>query len=177
MSVRPTLKHIIGTTLNEKEKKLVRAYSNEHEDDDLKDLLSHEFAEGKVHDLLVIPERESGIFGVKPCFHADEALLHDHQAIWSLIEVGIFDSTGFEKKIPYDDYSAFIGASIEVIKTLPLSVRQEIRYYDGNWGRKYKHSPLYYFDEELDIALELFQKMGVKVERKQLDRYIVLEWE
>lgn len=189
MSIRPSLFNIIGAELSKEEAKLFEEFICDYGEMTVAELLKDDPVLSQEIDFPIpldsldvaledIASYDEGntVVGFYPVHHEEEARLHDHQLIWSLIESGILSGEAFEQKIPYQDYSASIGAGVEDLVHLPLSVRMEMRHYSGKWARKYKHSPLYYFDEELDISMALFHRMGIKLKPDLLQRFIVLEW-
>ncbi|WP_442637841.1 hypothetical protein [Rossellomorea marisflavi] len=190
MSVRPTLLNIIGAEVTKEDMQRFKEFGMEQGEELVADLLKDSSLLSPSRDFPVLPsclqmewediaihQERAGIIGFKPAYHLDEASLHDHQLIWSLIEAGILSGEGFHQKIPYEDYSGFIGAPKEELMNLPLSARMQMRNYEGEWGRRYKHSPINYFDEEMDIALELFKRIGIELNRSHIQRYVVLEWD
>lgn len=189
MSVRPTLENVIGMLATAEQKKVFKEFYEEHAFDSIAELLKddpllsqdvefpillHELSmtlEEVCHD-----EELGNVIGFRPFYQADDSFLHDHPLVWSLLESGLLPREGMEQKIPYVDYKHAIGAPIEELLKLPLSIRMEMKHYEGNWARKYAHSNLNYFDEELDLSLALFKRMGIELEPNQLERWITLYW-
>jgi len=189
MSVRPTLETIIGISPTAEQKELFKTFSEENAFESVAELLKDDPLLSQdvefpipVHKLLMTLEevcndpQKGNVIGFRPFHHEEEAFLHDHLLVWSLLESGVLPEEGFEKKIPYMDYGHAIGASVEELLELPLSIRMEMKHYEGKWARKYFHSPLNYFDEELRVSLALFKRMGIELEPKQIERWVILSW-
>lgn len=189
MSVRPTLETIIGISPTDEQKQLFKTFCQDNGHKSISDLLKDDplLSEDlefpiQIHKLLMTLEDVSHnpyhgtIVGFRPFYQSEDAFLHDHVLVWSLLESGILPEEGFEKKIPYMDYSYAIGSSHEEFLGLPLSIRMEMKHYEGVWARKYFHSPLSYFDEELSLTFALFQCMGIKLEKNQIERWVILSW-
>ena len=189
MSVGPSLVNIIGATMTKEErnkfKEFVDDYGNMTIAELLKDspVLSQDvdfpiplrFLKMELEMVAFYEESTEGV-GFYPFYNYQQASLHDEQLVWALLEAGLFPEEGFVKTIPFEDYSHLIGASKEKTINLPLSVRVELAEYDGKWARKYRHSRLGYFDQEFDLSLALFERMGIEVNQKELQRLVILYW-
>lgn len=189
MSVRPTLENVIGILATAEQKQQLKDFYEEHAFESIADLLKDDpllsqdvefpisLSELSMTLEEVCHDEEFGsVMGFRPFYHEEESFLHDHQLVWSLLEAGLLPREGMEQKIPYVDYQHAIGAPVEELLTLPLSIRMEMKHYEGKWARKYAHSNLNYFDEELDLSLALFKRMGIELEPNQLERWVILSW-
>lgn len=189
MSVRPTLENVIGMLATSEQKKVFKEFYEEHAFDSIAELLKDDPLLSQDVEFPILlneltmnledvyhSEEGGSVIGFRPLYHEEDAFLHDHPLVWSLLEAGLLPREGMEQKIPYVDYKHAIGAPIEELLKLPLSIRMEMKHYEGNWARKYAHSNLNYFDEELDLSLALFKRMGIELEPNQLERWITLYW-
>lgn len=194
MGVRPSVKHIIGVKgLSEEEKEgFMKMYEEFYEEPIADSLLpvvgddqyEKEFVEKivgdkMVGDILELSEYSSLEFiGMKPIYHLQESSLYDNNVIWSMVEAGILDMTARLVQVPYEDLSAYLNTSHEENRaTLGLQQSIALHRYEGEWGRKYKHSDLNYYDDDLALAKAYLEKLtGVTFKKEQIQRYVLIEW-
>ena len=194
MGVRPGVKHIIGVKgLSDKEKEgFMKMYNDFYEEpiaDSLLPVLGDDEYEKEfvgrivddkmVGDILQLSEYKSLEFiGMKPIYHLNESSLYDNNVIWSMVEAGILDMTARLVQVPYEDLSAYLNTSHkENMATLGLQQAIALHRYEGDWGRKYKHSDLNYYDADLALAKTYLEKLtGVTFKKEQIQRYVLIEW-
>lgn len=194
MGVRPSVKHIVGVKgLSEEEKEgFMNMYKEFYEepiadsllpvlgDDEYeKEFVATIVADQTVGDILQLSEYKSSEFiGLKPIYHLQEAALYDHQVIWSMVEAGILDMSTGLIQVPYEDLSAYLNTSHkENLATLGLQQAIALHRYEGEWGRKYKHSDLNTYDADLALAKAYLESiLGFQLTKDQIQRYVLIEW-
>lgn len=193
MGVRPSIKHIIGIEGLSKEVKVNfdELYEKFYEDsiaerilplvndeDEEEEFVSEIIGQKMVGDVLVNSRYEDLNFvGILPIYHIAEAELYNHQLIWSMIEAGLIEMKPTLTKIPYEDVSGYLEKSYEETKRdLGLSKAVELKRYQGQWGRRYKHNTIEAYDADLTLAQAFFASLGIHVEKDQIQRYIFMEW-
>lgn len=194
MSVRPSIKHIIGVEgLTEEEMAgFVKMYEDFYEepiadsllpvlgDDEYeKDFVKEIVADKVVGEILELSRsKERSYIGMKPIYHLAESELSDHTVLWSMIEAGVLDVSFQLIQVPYIDLSANLKKSHqENLEEVGLQRAIELYRYDGEWGRKYKHSELNYFDADLGLAKAYFESLlGFSLKKEQIQRYVLMEW-
>lgn len=193
MGVRPSIKHIIGIEGLSKEVKVNfdELYEKFYEDsiaerilplvndeDEEEEFVAEIIGQKMVGDVLVNSRYEDLNFvGILPIYHLAEAELYNHQLIWSMIEAGLIEMKPTLTKIPYEDVSGYLEKSYEETKRdLGLSKAVELKRYQGQWGRRYKHNTIEAYDADLTLAQAFFASLGIHVEKDQIQRYIFMEW-
>lgn len=193
MGIRPSIKHMIGIEGLSKEEKVnfEELYAKFYEDsiaekmlplvsdeDDEKEFVAEIIGEKMVGDVLVNSRYEDLNFvGILPIYHLAEAELYHHQLIWSMIEAGLIEMKPTLTKIPYEDVSGYLEKSYEETKRdLGLSKAVELKRYQGQWGRRYKHNTIEAYDADLTLAQAFFASLGIQVEKDRIQRYIFMEW-
>lgn len=119
------------------------------------------------------------LFGLYPMFHLEESSLHGHDLLYAALESGLLPDETKALKIPYTDYSYLIGADRETViqEVKHLQKRRDILSYKGKWCRDYSNHPLYWFDQDLEFAFQFFTQQGLPITRKDLNRYVLFEWQ
>jgi hypothetical protein len=193
MGIRPSIKHVIGIEGLSKEEKanFEELYAKFYEDsiaekilpfvsdeDDEKEFVAEIIGEKMVGDVLVNSRYEDLNFvGIVPIYHLAEAELYNHQLVWSMIEAGLIEMKPTLTRIPFEDVSGYLEKSYEETKRdLGLSKAVELKRYQGQWGRRYKHNSIEAYDADLTLAQSFFASLGIQVEKDQIQRYIFMEW-
>lgn len=189
MTVGPSLVNIIGALKTEEERNKFKDFVDDYGDLTIAELLKDSPVLSQDGDfpiplhflnmeleMVAFHEENTDCIGFKPFYNYNQANLHDNQLIWAMLEARVLPEEGFVKTIPFEDCSHLIGTSKEKTINLRLSLRVELAEYNGKWARKYSHSSLSYFDQEFDLSLALFEKMGIEVHPKELQRFIILYW-
>jgi hypothetical protein len=193
MSVRPSIKHIIGIEgLSEDERwKFEELHEISFDDslaerilplirdeDDEKEFVAEIIGDTILGEVLVVSQYDYlNFIGIQPIYHLAEAELDNHQLIWSMVEAGLIDMNPSLTKIPYEDVSGYLEKRYEETKRdLGLSKAVELKRYQGQWGRRYKHNTIESYDADLTLAKAFFASLGIHVEKDQIQRYIFMEW-
>lgn len=206
MGIRPYLAQIIGFETNiipnfnelketfienaeDEEKDFLDCFGHLISEDDKLCLLADKTFERLKNQSLykVFPHCESSaieIFGIRPIFHYNQSELYASDLLYSAIESGLIKDESRAIKIPYDDWMKYKKMTNEELmdefnsngKHSIFEVEQELRYYTGNWGRKYPNHPVYWYDHDFDLALKIFKIMGFDIAPENLDRYMIFEW-
>jgi hypothetical protein len=193
MGIRPSIKHVIGIEGLSKEEKanFEELYAKFYEDsiaekilplvsdeDDEKEFVAEIIGEKMVGDVLVNSRYEDLNFvGIVPIYHLAEAELYNHQLVWSMIEAGLIEMKPTLTRIPFEDVSGYLEKSYEETKRdLGLSKAVELKRYQGQWGRRYKHNSIEAYDADLTLAEAFFASLGIQVEKDRIQRYIFIEW-
>lgn len=118
------------------------------------------------------------IAGVLPIYDMKQHQLYGHDLLYSLLETSLLPNEPQIHVLPYTDFSAYIGKTKEELKETRLSLKekQAIVHYEGQWGRKYEHHSLDWFDRELEFTYHFFRDNGLLVDKKDIQRYLVFEW-
>lgn len=195
MGVRPGIKHLIGVQgLGRETKAKMMEWLEENFDESIGDSLfplfvdnihEQDFVRKITGDLTVgevfeVARNESIDFiGIKPVYHLQEAQLYDHKVIWTMVETGMLDMTSRLIRVPYEDLSEHLKKSKDEIRA-ELSFKDAIalQRYEGEWGRKYKHSNMDYYDADLALAQAYLATVtGIEITKEQIQRYLLIEWE
>lgn len=193
MGIRPSIKQVIGIEGLSKDEKanFEELYAKFYEDsiaekilplvsdeDDEKEFVGEIIGEKMVGDILVNSRYEDLNFvGIVPIYHLAEAELYNHQLIWSMIEAGLIEMKPTLTRIPFEDVSGYLEKSYEETKRdLGLSKAVELKRYQGQWGRRYKHNSIEAYDADLTLAQAFFESLGIQVKKDQIQRYIFMEW-
>lgn len=197
MGVRPKVYHMIGinTDLLPNSLEIFKDFYNKHHEDDFVDIARtllykidekdfiDEYIDKELHkfytfDILHEFNREQRVIGILPVFHLSESSLYAHDLLYSMIEANLIEDKPTAIKIPYRDLSPYIGLNVEELRKSDLEIlkRREVLYYNGSWGREYPNHSIDWYDDDLEFAYLYFKNMGIDLEQKDLDRYIVFEW-
>jgi hypothetical protein len=99
-----------------------------------------------------------------------------------MFEAKILEQKARVVKLDYLDISSLIQKDeMEIAEATDYEIVEkheveEIQHYKGNWARKYGNHSVHFFDRDLEFAYLLFQKLGFDVERKDINRYLVLDF-
>lgn len=198
MGVRPNLYVLIGVDVNnvQKGEEWVQDFQRKHDEDDFLSivkpaLLSCELDPSIASDVMdtikdrtfnqmfhVLKREGQCIAGVLPIIQSDESQLYDHDLVYALLEAGILKDEVTTISLPFKDYELYIGKTKEEMKDskLTLHEKRELLQYSGKWGRKYTYHSLDWLDEELELAYTFFVQSGLTIQRKDIQRYVVFEW-
>lgn len=120
---------------------------------------------------------DSNLITLKPPFQFRESSLYNHSLIWAMIEGAMIQTDNRAMRIPYDNWEVYRDKDLwESAKSIGLMEARDFKNYMGSWFRKYPHSPLDYFDSDLDFANLFFKKLGIDFDKSKLDRFVIFEW-
>jgi hypothetical protein len=198
VSVRPDFVHVIGFSGNTHSnlEDWYHQFSNHRFEESFWEFSKDIFAEIENSDSDYLEELESRfkdvelgtvvqgyfrgddiVLGILLPYHFEESRLYGHQIGWSLLESGILPDQNVARKIPYTDYSIHLGKSDKkLLAAGGLELVNRLKGYQGQWARKYPNSTLWLYDYDFEFAFRFFAKLGFTIERKELDRYMIFEW-
>lgn len=105
----------------------------------------------------IIDDGDMKILTVSLISKGDKSVLYNHNVLYAMSQAGLFPRHKKIIEIPYEESNPTIS--------------------EGKWGRKYEHCNVEEYDSDFEFAFWYFKELGFSVEREQIQRYLVMEWE
>jgi len=132
--------------------------------------------------IITLEHDDTSVFGMLPATKIRQSKLYAHELIYTMFEAKMLEQKTQVIKLDYLDISSLVEKDeMEIAEATDYEIvekheAEEIQHYKGNWARKYENHSVHFFDRDLEFAYLLFKKMGIDVERKDINRYLVLDF-